>query len=106
MTKNLSENLVNLRDFRFGANAGAKLGLNHVKGGLHIRPLMVVREELLAVISEKVVHPAPQLPAVLGDTLVGPRLVPIGAPGVVVALEGISGNAPAATTASRLEWLI
>jgi len=29
MTKNLGENLVHLSDFRLGANAGAKLGLNH-----------------------------------------------------------------------------
>lgn len=87
MTKNLGENLVDLRVGRLGADAGAKLGLNHVEGRLHIRPLMVVREEFLAVVREKLVHLAPQFPTALGDAAVR-TLAPVAASGVVVALEG------------------
>ena len=87
MKKNLSKNLVDLRGRRLGANAGSKLGLNHVERRFHIRPLMVVREEFLAVVGEKLVHFAPQLPAALGDAAAR-TLVPIAPSGVVVSLEG------------------
>ena len=87
MAKNLGENLVDLGGRSLSADAASKLGLNHVEGGLDIRPLMVVREELLAVIGEKLVHPTPQLPASLSDATVS-RLAPIAASGVVVRLEG------------------
>ena len=58
-----------------------------MEGRLDVRPLIVVRQELLAVIGEKLVHLAPQLPTTLGDAAVTP-LAPVAAAGVVVALEG------------------
>src|ERR1700735_654505 len=60
VTEDLSKNLVHLRVLRLGANARAKLGLNHMKNGFNIRPLMVVRQELLAIISEKFESASPQ----------------------------------------------
>jgi hypothetical protein len=87
MAQNLSKKLVDLRGRRPGAKAGSKLGLDHVKRGLDVRPLMVVREELLAVIGEKLVHPTPQLPASLSDATVS-GLAAIAPSGVVVRLEG------------------
>jgi len=87
MTENLGENLVHLRGGRLSANAGAELGLDHMEGRLHIRPLIVVREEFLAIVREKLVHLAPQLPATLGDAAVRP-FAPVAATGIVVRLEG------------------
>jgi len=40
MTENFGENLVDLGRVRLSADAGSELGLNHVEGRLHIRPLM------------------------------------------------------------------
>ncbi len=36
MAENLAQDLVNHRDFRFGADTAAEFGLYHVKGGFHI----------------------------------------------------------------------
>src|SRR5580698_8970482 len=86
VTEDLGENLVHLRVLRLSANARAKLGLDHVKNGFNIRPLMVVRQELLAVIGEELIHTPPQLPATLRHA--GPSFpVPIPTPRVVVRLE-------------------
>ena len=87
MTKNFGKDLVDLSGVRLSANAGSELGLDHVERRFNVRPLMVVREELLAIVDEKLVHLTPQLPTPLGDPAVAP-LAPIPAAGVVVALEG------------------
>lgn len=87
MTEDLGENLIDLRGLRFGANARAELGLDHVEGRLDVRPLVIVREELLAMIGEELVHPTPKLAATLRNAAVG-FLAPIPTSGVVVRLEG------------------
>lgn len=84
MAEDLAQNLVDLRGRRLSANAGAKLGLNHVERRLHIRPLVVVLKELFAMISEEVVHTLPPSAALWGNA---PRLSPIRSAGVVVRLE-------------------
>ncbi len=86
MTEDLGENLVDLRDGRLRPNARAELRLDHVECRLHIRPLMVVRQELLAMISEKLKHASPQLTASRRDAAIA-RLAPVPASGVVVRLE-------------------
>ena len=93
VTQDLRENLVDLRRRRLGANAGSKLGLDHMEGGFDIRPLVIVREELLAMVGEELVHSSPQFPTALRDAGIAP-LAPIPASGVVVRLEGYQRKRP------------
>lgn len=87
MAKDLTKNLVDLRDRSLRPNAGSKLGLNHVERSLHVRPLVVVLEEFFAVIGEEFKHTTPQFPT-LGRGATIPGLAPIGSSGIMVGLEG------------------
>jgi hypothetical protein len=51
VAEDLTENLVDLGSRRLRANARAKLGFDHGERGLAMRPLVVVLEELFAVIA-------------------------------------------------------
>lgn len=50
MAEDFEEKLVHLRDRRLRPDARPEFGLNHVEGRLDVRPLVVVREELVAAI--------------------------------------------------------
>lgn len=88
MTKDLRENLVDLRGRRLGANARTKLGLDHMERGFHVRPLMVVLKELFAVIGEEVEGASPK-GAARGRIAAGPVLSVVrSAPVSLIGLEG------------------
>ena len=61
MAKDLAENLVRLGDRSLRANTSAELGLNHGEGRLDVRPLVVVRAELFALIHEQMERFGPQV---------------------------------------------
>ncbi len=61
MAQDLAKNLVHLSDRRLRPDARAELGLNHGEGRLDIRPLVVVRQELVAAIHEQMKGLRPQI---------------------------------------------
>src|ERR1700683_1493399 len=52
----LAQNLVHLTDFGLGANRVPKLALDHGEHGLDVRPLVVVGQEGVSLVGEKVLH--------------------------------------------------
>lgn len=61
VAEHLAEYLVELANIAFTPHGIPELRLNHAEGGLHIRPLVVVREELLPIVHEIVVHLCPDI---------------------------------------------
>lgn len=61
MAKDFAQKLVDLGDRRLRAKPRPELGLNHVERRLDIRPLVIVRQELLTAIAEKMERPLPYL---------------------------------------------
>ena len=60
MTQNLDQHFIHLGHRSLRPDGAAELGLAHRKGRFHIRPLVVVRQELAPVEVVVVVHPLPQ----------------------------------------------
>lgn len=73
MAKDFTENLVHLSDFRFRADARSELGFNHGERCLDVRPLVVVRQELLTAIHEQTEHFRPKSASALRVKTVGFR---------------------------------
>lgn len=65
MTDHFAEDFVDLSNRRLRPDGRAELPLQHRERGFHVRPLVVVRQELLPVELVKVKHLAPGIAAVL-----------------------------------------
>ena len=61
MAKHFTKNLVDLSNVRLRTDARAEFGLDHGEGRLDVRPLVIVRQELLAAIHEKIKGFGPQV---------------------------------------------
>ena len=60
MTKYLAENLINLSSRGFRPNRSPKLSLNHSKGGLSIRPFVIMLEKDFLIEFIEMPHAIPQ----------------------------------------------
>jgi hypothetical protein len=56
VTEHLAQHLVQLPDIALAPYRIPELCLDHTEGSLHVRPLMIMRQEFLPIVHEIVVH--------------------------------------------------